>query len=135
MSDLDANRVLKILAVLQQRCQGFTFAQQDVFAATVGGMKLREPAADLAVALAIASSYRGAPLPYGVVVLGEVGLTGEVRRVPATDRRLAEAARLGVPRAIVPFGPGITAQKGLELVQVDDLRGALAAVDLAGKER
>jgi DNA repair protein RadA/Sms len=133
VSDLDANRVLKILAVLQQRCSGFSFAHHDVFAATVGGMKLREPASDLAIALAIASSYRDAPLPYGLVVLGEVGLTGELRRVPATDRRLAEAARLGVPRAIVPFGPGTTAPKGLELVQVDDLKGALAAAGLGGK--
>jgi DNA repair protein RadA/Sms len=132
VSDLEANRVLKILAVLQQRCGGFAFGQHDVFAATVGGMKLREPAADLAIALAIASSFRNAPLPYGVVVLGEVGLTGEVRRVPATDRRLAEAARLGVPKAVIPFSPGITAPKGLDVVQVDDLDGALDAVGLKG---
>ncbi|HEY2191282.1 MAG TPA: DNA repair protein RadA [Actinomycetospora sp.] len=135
VSDLDANRVLKILAVLQQRCDGFSFGQHDVFAATVGGMKLREPAADLAIALAVASSLRDTPLPYGVVVLGEVGLTGELRRVPATDRRLAEAARLGVPRAIVPFGPGTTAPKGLDLVEVDDLRGALEAAGIGGGKR
>lgn len=131
VSDVESARVLKILAVLQQRC-GLSLAQHDVFAATVGGMKLREPAADLAIALAIASSARDSPLPYGTVVLGEVGLTGEVRRVPATDRRLAEAARLGVPRAIVPFGPGTVAPTGMTITEVDDLRGALDAVGLGG---
>ena len=129
VSDLESARVLKLLAVLQQRC-GLSLAQHDVFAATVGGIRLREPAADLAIALAVASSARDRPLPYGVVVLGEVGLTGEVRRVPATDQRLAEAARLGVPRVVLPSGPRTVAPPGLELIVVDDLAGALRAVEL-----
>ncbi|MDL5157628.1 DNA repair protein RadA [Actinomycetospora termitidis] len=131
VSDLESSRVLKILAVLQQRCS-LSLATFDVFAATVGGMKLREPSADLAIALAIASAAADRPLPYGTVVIGEVGLTGEVRRVPATDRRLAEAARMGIPKAIVPFGPGTTAPPGMSLTEVDDLKGALAAVGLGG---
>jgi DNA repair protein RadA/Sms len=134
VSDLESARVLKILAVLQQHGR-LTLSQMDVFAATVGGMKLREPAADLAIALAVASAARNSPLPYGVVVLGEVGLTGEIRRVTATDRRLAEAARLGIRQAIVPFGPGTVAPAGMTLTEVDDIKGALAAVGLAGGSR
>ena len=134
VSDLDANRVLKILAVLQQRCPGSLLPAGRVRrdrrrdeAARAGGRSRDRPGHR--------SSYRKAPLPYGVVVIGEVGLTGGIRRVPATDRRLAEAARLGVPKAIVPFGPGTTAPAGLELLQVDDLDGALAAVGLARQKR
>ncbi|GAA4848092.1 DNA repair protein RadA [Actinomycetospora corticicola] len=131
VSDLESSRVLKILAVLQQHGR-LSLSQSDVFAATVGGMKLREPAADLAIALAVASAARNKPLPYGVVVFGEVGLTGEIRRVTATDRRLAEAARLGIRKAVVPFGPGTITPPGMTLTEVDDLKGALAAVGLEG---
>lgn len=103
VSGLDYNRVAMVLAVLQSRC-GIALGNQDVYAATVGGMRLVEPAADLAVALAVASAARDVALPAGLVVLGEVGLAGEIRPVTAVGRRLAEAQRLGFTHALVPPG-------------------------------
>jgi DNA repair protein RadA/Sms len=92
-----------VLAVLQRRAR-VALADADVFAATVGGMRMTEPAADLAVALAVASAKFDRPLPAGLVVLGELGLTGEIRRITGLERRLAEAARLGLRTAVVPDG-------------------------------
>ena len=131
VSDLDAGRVAKILAVLQERC-GMRLHDRDVFVATVGGMRLREPAADLAVAIAIASAFRGEAVRSGLIAVGEVGLAGEVRRVVALERRLAEGGRLGISRALVPPG-SVRSPKGLTAVEVDDLRGALVRVGLSGE--
>jgi DNA repair protein RadA/Sms len=91
-----------------------------VFAASVGGVRIAEPAADLALALAIASAARDTPLPHGLVALGEVGLSGEIRRVGGTARRLAEAARQGYRLALVPPDAG-PAPDGMKLVEVPDL--------------
>jgi DNA repair protein RadA/Sms len=77
-------------------------SDHDVYASTVGGVKVAEPGADLGVALAVVSAMLDVPLPRDLVAVGEVGLAGEVRQVPQTARRLAEAARLGYRRAIVP---------------------------------
>lgn len=130
-SDLDAARVTKILAVLQERC-ATRLSDRDVFAATVGGMRLREPAADLGIALAVASSAADMPLPEGLVVVGEVGLAGEIRRVVGVDRRLAEAERLGFTHALVP--PGVEQRHdGLTVVEVDDLPAALHRVKIGGR--
>ena len=90
-------------------------------------VRVSDPAADLALALAIASAARELPLPLGTVVLGEVGLAGEVRRVPVVERRLAEAGRLGFTRAVVPVGCG-PAPDGVTAVEVADVRAALAAL-------
>ena len=128
VSDLDAGRVAVILAVLQEHC-GMRLYDRDVFVATVGGMRLREPSSDLAVALAIASAYRGEAVRSGLVAVGEVGLGGEIRRVVGLDRRLAEAARLGISRALVPPGE-VRSPQGLVAVAVDDLREALGRVGL-----
>jgi DNA repair protein RadA/Sms len=103
VSGLDSSRVAMVLAVLQRRAR-VALADADVFAATVGGMRMTEPAADLAVALAVASAKFDRPLPAGLVVLGELGLTGEIRRITGLERRLAEAARLGLRTAVVPDG-------------------------------
>ncbi|WP_026196999.1 DNA repair protein RadA [Sciscionella marina] len=100
-SGLDSARVAMVLAVTEKRC-GVQLGSSDVYTATVGGMKVREPAADLAVALAIASAAKDIELPADLVALGEVGLVGEVRRVPDISRRLAEAVRLGFTKALVP---------------------------------
>ena len=108
-SGLDGNRVALLLAVLE-RVVGVALPRPtnpgaggtDVYAATVGGMRIVEPAADLALCLAVASAVSGVPVPPGTVVVGEVGLAGDVRRVPGTSRRLAEAARLGFTHAILP---------------------------------
>ena len=91
-----------MLAVLEQRGRISALGKQDIYTATVGGVKLTEPAADLAVALALASAASDTPLPKNLVAVGEVGLAGEVRRVTGVQRRLAEAARLGFTHALVP---------------------------------
>jgi DNA repair protein RadA/Sms len=115
-SGLDASRVGMVLAVLQRRA-GVTIGKQDVYAATVGGVRLTEPSVDLAVALAVASATSELSVPPHLVAIGEVGLAGEIRRVPGMQRRLAEAERMGFRTAIVPPGSG-----GLP-----DGRGAAAA--------
>ena len=100
-SGLDGNRVGMVLAVLQ-RGAGIKIGKQDVYAATVGGVRLTEPSVDLAVAVAVASSAANLSVPHGVVAIGEVGLAGEVRRVAGLPRRIAEAERMGFRRVIVP---------------------------------
>jgi len=125
-SGLDASRVAMLLAVLERRA-GLRLAQSEVYASTVGGGRLTDPAADLALAVAVASAAQEQPLPLGTVVLGEVGLAGEVRRVPAIERRLAEAARLGFTRALVPAGCG-PAPDTMSAVEVPDVRAALASL-------
>ena len=100
---LDNGRVAMVMAVLERRANAPVGAA-DAYVATVGGVRITEPAADLAVALAIASSITDTALPADLIAVGEVGLAGEVRPVTGTHRRLAEAGRLGFTRAIVPPG-------------------------------
>ena len=123
VSGLDSSRVAMVLAVLERRGR-VKLGDDDVFSATVGGVRVTEPAADLALALAVASAARDAPIPPTMVVLGEVGLSGEVRRVGAVGRRLAEAARLGFTSALVPPDPGPT-PAGMRVTEVADLGAAL----------
>ena len=123
---LDPRRLTLSLSVLASRCRE-PFGDQDVFAAAVGGLQVREPASDLPLALVLRSAKTSLALPEGLVAFGEVGLGGEVRRVPGTERRLAEAARLGFRYALVPRGserhpPGITVS------EVADLDGAFEVV-------
>ncbi len=96
-----AGRLALLLAVLERRCH-LAVATSDVFVSTVGGLRVNEPAADLGIALALVSAVTGIAIGEDVVACGEVGLAGELRRVQATERRLAEAARLGFRRAVVP---------------------------------
>jgi DNA repair protein RadA/Sms len=105
-SGLDGSRLGMVLAVLQRRAN-VNIGRSDVYAATVGGVRLTEPSVDLALALALASAVGNLSVPAGVVAIGEVGLAGEVRRVVGVQRRLAEAERLGFRRAIVPAGDNI----------------------------
>ncbi|EIM31719.1 DNA repair protein RadA [Leptothrix ochracea L12] len=98
---LDRDRLAMLLAVLHRHA-GVSCADQDVFVNAVGGVRINEPAADLAVLLAIQSSLRGKPLPQGFVAFGEVGLAGEVRPAPRGQERLREAAKLGFSTAVVP---------------------------------
>jgi DNA repair protein RadA/Sms len=97
----DMGRLLLLTAVLTQRV-GLKLSAQDVFVNVVGGLKIAEPAADLTVALAIASSFRNQVIAPDLVIIGEVGLSGELRTVAQAQRRLTEAARLGFVRALVP---------------------------------
>jgi DNA repair protein RadA/Sms len=96
-----------VLAVLSRRAD-LKLGKQDVYAATVGGVRLGEPSVDLAVALALASAVVDLSVPSSVVAVGEVGLAGEVRRVTGVQRRLAEAERMGFRLAIVPAGSAAT---------------------------
>jgi DNA repair protein RadA/Sms len=123
VSGLDSARVAMALAVLEKRGR-LRLGEQDVYAATVGGMRVIEPAADLALALAVASAHTDTPIPAGLVMIGEVGLAGEVRRVPNVGRRLAEAARLGFTKALVPPDSG-QVPAGVKAVVVPDLGAAL----------
>jgi DNA repair protein RadA/Sms len=132
VTGIDANRVAMVLAVLAQRCK-LNMMDREVYAATVGGMKIVEPAADLATALALASTVKGRPLPSGLVAVGEVGLGGEVRRVPDLRFRLAEAARLGFTVAVVPRATNTVDQanpRGLRVIPVETLSEALATFHL-----
>jgi DNA repair protein RadA/Sms len=98
---IDPRRLAVVIAVLEKRA-GLSLAGADVFVNVAGGIRLEEPAADLGLALALASSFRDRPLPADLVAIGEVGLGGELRPVPQLDRRLAEARRLGFRAAVVP---------------------------------
>lgn len=124
-SGLDSARVAMVLAVLERRA-GIGLSTHDTYTATVGGVKVTEPAADLAVAIAVASALSDQPVPAGTIIIGEVGLAGEVRRVAGTPRRLAEAARLGFTHAIVSRDPG-DVPKGIKVYEAPDLRSAIDA--------
>jgi DNA repair protein RadA/Sms len=125
VSGLDSSRVAMVLAVLERRGRVKLY-DAEVYTATVGGMRLTEPSADLAVALAVASAQSDRPLPPGLVVLGELGLTGEVRRIVGQQRRLAEAARLGFRAALVPKSSDTPTNMGdLQVRQVTNLGDAL----------
>ncbi len=123
---LEQNRLAMLLAVLHRHA-GIACFDQDVFVNAVGGVKITEPAADLAVLLAIVSSLRDKPLPEKTVVFGEVGLAGEVRPVQRGQERLKEAAKLGFTRAIVPkANRPKSAPAGMEIVAVERLEEAVA---------
>ncbi|MBY5940300.1 DNA repair protein RadA [Halomonas sp. DP5N14-9] len=122
---LDANRLSMLLAVLHRHGGLFT-GDQDVFLNVVGGVKVLETSADLAVLLAVVSSLQGRALPRELVVFGEVGLSGEIRPVPSGQERIVEAAKHGFTRAIVPRGNAPkNSPAGMEVVAVDKLADAL----------
>jgi DNA repair protein RadA/Sms len=124
---LDVNRLHMILAVLEKRLQGTSFAKSDVFVSVAGGIRITEPAADLGLALSIASNSMDRPMPDGLVVIGELGLSGEVRRVGHLERRLQEAVRHGLTRALIPAGSRAGRPTGLEIVEVRSLADAVSA--------
>jgi DNA repair protein RadA/Sms len=127
-----------VLAVLQQHC-GIRLHTHDVFASTVGGARITEPASDLAVAVAIASATRDQPAPLGVVAMGEIGLAGELRRVRDLPQRIAEAARLGFAVAVVPaerhevgVAPVPRTIEGMRVIEVPDIASALRLLGVTG---
>ncbi|HYV56546.1 MAG TPA: DNA repair protein RadA [Candidatus Nitrosopolaris sp.] len=129
---LDPGRVALLLAVLEKRMR-VALGDQDVFLNVAGGLRVDEPAADLAVVAAVASSARGRPLAAEVVLWGEVGLTGEVRAVGRSEARLREAARQGFSRCLLPAGSarGLVAPAGARAEGVAALDGLFAALELA----
>ncbi len=126
---VDSNRLLLLTAVLSRRV-GLALGEQDIFVNVVGGLKIVEPAADLAICTTVASAFRNVRVDPTVVCIGEVGLSGELRSVRDLDRRLIEAATLGFTRAIVPAalrrGRG-RPPEGLEVVRAVTVREAIAA--------
>lgn len=128
VTGMDPNRVSMILAVLEKRL-GFKLAEQDVFVNVAGGIRVLEPAADLATALAVASNFREQSTHPTTILLGEIGLAGEVRAVPQTEKRLREAARQGFTQAIISghHADRLPDVAGLRLVPVRDTLEALNA--------
>ena len=122
----DFNRANLLLAVIEKR-GGLNIGMCGAYVNVIGGLQLDEPAADLAVVLAVASSYRDKAMDGGTTAIGEVGLTGEVRAVTALQQRLAEAARLGFTRCVIPRHgtQQITAPNGMELIRVRNIREAI----------
>ena len=125
---LEQNRLAMLLAVLHRHA-GVAAFDQDVFINAVGGVKIAEPAADLAVLLAIQSSMRNKPLPRGLVVFGEVGLAGEIRPAPRGQERLREAAKLGFSLALIPKANAPKQPiEGMTIIPVERIEDALARV-------
>ncbi len=134
MHGVDSGRLAMVLAVLERRCR-IRLYDRDVYVSTVGGAKVADPSADLAAAVAIASAASGTAVAAKLVAIGEVGLAGELRQVPGTDRRLAEAARLGFTEAVVPAetapgARGMTVRNGMLVHTASTLHQALDAVGL-----
>jgi DNA repair protein RadA/Sms len=120
-SGLDLNRLNLLIAMLERRTK-LKLADKDIYVNIVGGIKISENAADLAVCMAIASAARGMKLGQDAVVFGEVGLSGEVRHVPFADKRLNEAQKLGFKSVI---GPASAGKQSKTLIPVRDVRTAL----------
>jgi DNA repair protein RadA/Sms len=123
---LDASRLQLLIAVLQKRV-GLPLGGQDIFANVVGGLRIAEPAADLAVALAVASSFREVAVDPRTVAIGEIGLSGELRSVNQLDRRINEARRLGFTRVVLPpaYGSKTGSADGVELIRVGTVGEAI----------
>ena len=133
VSGVDFNRVMMILAVLERRV-GISFSNQDVYVNVVGGVKIDEPAADLAIALAIVSSVKNKPVSGQTVVVGEIGLTGEVRGVNQIAQRVNEAQRLGFKYILLPIKntKGLNIPAELTPVKIASLQEAISKSNLSG---
>ncbi len=131
---VDFNRLLLVTAVLTKQA-GLKLSNQDIMVNVTGGLKIGEPAADLGIALSIASSFRGVGIDPQLVAVGELGLSGELRAVSQLDRRVAEAAKLGFKRCLVPkVGAGASpVPKGIELIPVSSVREAVRVGLVRGK--
>lgn len=130
---VDYNRTMLILAVLEKRA-GFSFANQDVYVNVTGGVKIEEPALDLAIAAAVASSLKDMPVDPKAVIIGEIGLAGEVRGVSQAEKRIKEASRLGFERAIIPSHNKKTAPDGMQVTGVQSVyKGIEAAIGVFRK--
>ncbi len=127
---IDFNRLLLLTAVLSKRA-GLKLSDQDVFVNVIGGLKVKEPAADLAVAIAIASSYRNKPVLSDLAIIGEIGLSGELRSVSQINRRIGEAAKLGFKQVLVPKLRGAKSlqswPEGTTITEARTLRQAVQA--------
>lgn len=125
----DNNRALMMLAVLEKR-GGLVLSNCDCYVNVIGGLTLDEPAADLALIVALASSFRDKPVPFDLAAIGEVGLTGELRSVSTINQRLSEVRRLGFTKCLVPARSSgkLIAPAGLDLIRVGNIREAIAVL-------
>jgi DNA repair protein RadA/Sms len=124
---IDYNRLLMISAVLTKRTR-LSLGNQDIIANAVGGLKVNEPAADLGIALAIASSFKNAGVKPNMVAIGEIGLSGELRAVSQLEKRLAEAAKLGFTSCLIPpLQSGQKVPREMKPIEVSTLSQALRA--------
>ena len=125
----DYNRAMMLAAVLEKR-GGLLISNCDFYVNVIGGLTVTEPAADLSLIVALASSFRDKPVPYDLAAIGEVGLTGELRAVHALNQRLSEVRRLGFTKCLVPAGGSgkLAAPDGLELIRVSNIRQAIAVL-------
>jgi len=123
---IDINRLHMIVAVIEKRLK-IALGKSDIFVSVAGGIRITEPAADLGLALSIVSNESNRPMPDGLIVIGELGLSGEVRRVGHLERRLQEAARHGLTRALIPAGAKTGRPSGLDTVEVRSLAEAVSA--------
>ncbi len=131
VNGMDASRVMLLLAVMEKRA-GVRLYNQDVYVNVAGGLSLSEPAADLALCMAVASSAKDLPLPGDVSVMGEVGLAGEIRAIPHLDRRIAEAQRLGFTKVVCPRDSvrKLRVPDGVEVLPVDTVAQAMAVLGM-----
>ena len=124
---VDYSRVLQILAVLEKRV-GLSLSKQDVYVNVIGGVEISEPAADLGIALAVATCARDVAVDSHTVIIGEIGLSGEIRAVNNIEKRIKEAQKLGFKKAIIPYANGLSEQiKGIEIVKVKKLIDAITS--------
>ena len=125
----DYNRALMMLAVLEKR-GGLVLSNCDCYVNVIGGLTLDEPAADLALIVALASNFRDKPVPFDLAAIGEVGLTGELRSVSTINQRLSEVRRLGFTKCLVPARSSgkLIAPAGLDLIRVGNIREAIAVL-------
>lgn len=122
----DQKRMGMLLAVMQKQLQ-LNFSSLDAYVSVVGGLKINEPGADVAVCAALTSSMRNATVPADMIAIGEVGLAGELRSAGGTERRLAEAARLGFKRAVIPISDcDLNVDPSLQLIGASTLFEALS---------
>ena len=122
-SGVDASRLAMLIAVLEQH-GGLRLGDQDVYAAAAGGLKVFEPAADLAISLAVAGARLGRTVPDGFAAIGEIGLSGQLRPVSQMHERIAAAARRGVTRLVVPASQKVQAPKSLEIIKIEHISEA-----------
>ena len=130
-SGMDQGRLALLLAVMEKRA-GFRLYDKDVYINIAGGMSITEPAADLALCAAVASSFKNRPIDSDCSVIGEIGLAGEIRAVPQAERRIAECARMGFQRIILPKANlrSVRSDHGATLIGVETVAEAIAALGL-----
>ena len=127
----DYNRLAVLIAVIEKRA-GLPIGGQDVYLNIAGGMKLNEPAVDLGIIVTVASAYKNIPIPKDTVVMGEVGLTGEVRRINLIEKRLKEVEKLGFKRCIIPENSkkSINNEFKLDIIGVNNIVEALKKLQI-----